>query len=459
MKISLRAKLTFTYLFISLFCIFFILFVIHSTIHQQFRKYVTVNQEKTFIELADLVTKSFGEDGKAPELAVVRQIGETALKSGIVLQIDTYDNTLDWCMHCESEERCSSMMDEIAANTKNQGGDMAQKSYDIIKSGKSYGKITLLYYGPFYYSSSDAKFLSLINRWFIAVAALTIMIAVCFGVFMAARLSKPIRAVAKKTEEMERGKFDEPLQLNSSSSEVDELIKGVNHLSYTLKNQKNMRKRLANDYAHELRTPLAVLRTNIEAMIDGVWEADTERLTNCNEEILRLTRMLENIDRLAEAENDTLDLNKSKFSLLELINQAVKKFQITFTDKNQTVSVRGDRQDIFADRDKMEQLLINLLSNASKYTGENGKIEVNIQKSKRYVTLSVKDNGIGIEKEKLPFVFEHLYRADDSRNSNVEGSGIGLSIVKAIAEAHGGYVTAESEIGVGSIFTVFLPVK
>ncbi|MDP4182102.1 MAG: ATP-binding protein, partial [Bacillota bacterium] len=149
--------------------------------------------------------------------------------------------------------------------------------------------------------------------------------------------------------------------------------------------------------------------------------------------------------------------DKSQFNLAELIQRIYYNFEADFKNKNIEVIIKTHNEMLFADKDKISQVLVNLISNALKYTPEGGKVNISTQANEKTVEISVKDNGNGISPDDLPFIFERFYRADKSRNRLTGGSGIGLTIAKAIVEAHKGNITVKSEHGQGTEFIVSLP--
>jgi two-component system sensor histidine kinase VicK len=153
--------------------------------------------------------------------------------------------------------------------------------------------------------------------------------------------------------------------------------------------------------------------------------------------------------------------NITKFSLEELVRECMQKLEISANEKNQTLECFkiGEVQDVKADRDRIEQVLINILSNAMKYTPTDGKISIYIGKMYSSVYVKVKDSGIGIPKEDLPRIFERFYRTDKARSREMGGTGLGLAIAKEIIEAHNGEISVTSEIGKGTEFTIKLPVS
>jgi two-component system, OmpR family, sensor histidine kinase BaeS len=218
-----------------------------------------------------------------------------------------------------------------------------------------------------------------------------------------------------------------------------------------------LRKRLTADVAHELRTPLATLQSHMEAMIDGIWEPDTERLESCHEEILRIGRMVGDLEKLARFESENLVLNREPFDMAELVKRIIINFESDFRNKRVKIDFHGTEQIVTLDKDKISQVVVNLVSNALKYTCEGGDVKVGIRDIGDMIRLTVQDTGIGISEEDLPCIFERFYRADKSRNRLGGGSGIGLAITKAIVEAHTGTIKVTSRLGEGTEFVLELP--
>jgi signal transduction histidine kinase len=199
------------------------------------------------------------------------------------------------------------------------------------------------------------------------------------------------------------------------------------------------------------------VQLHIDAMIDGVWDLSVDKLKICRDELDRMEKLVGDIASLSEAEQDDLKLNKTQTDVMELMQKAADSFAAEIGNKGLTISVQGKPVMIFADSDRISQVLWNLLSNAVKYTEAGGHIKMEVSQTRESAAVQVSDDGIGIAYEDQPMIFERLYRTDRSRSRNTGGAGIGLAIVKSIVEAHGGRVTVESEIGKGSCFTIVLP--
>ncbi|MPM86052.1 Sensor histidine kinase ResE [bioreactor metagenome] len=211
------------------------------------------------------------------------------------------------------------------------------------------------------------------------------------------------------------------------------------------------------DVAHELRTPLTTLGSHLEAMIEKVWEPTTERLKSCHEEILRLGKIVMDLESLERVESNNLKLNKAPIDLMELTNSVCVTFEGELSNKNLELEINGTASIVSIDKDRFSGVISNLLSNAVKYTPDGGQIRVLIQDSPDESIFVIEDNGVGIPEEELPFIFERFYRADKSRNRKTGGAGIGLAIVKSVVTAHGGSITANNCTQGGCVIEIRLP--
>lgn len=461
MKISLKLKLTISYIVLSLFLVISLLAASNYFLQKRFEQYIIDTQEKKNKDIVNLVSDEFGKNGEIPDLKALENIGNTALSQGLILMVDDTKGNQFFCMSNIDSQVCSNMIESMrnhmASVYPNFRGEYTQKEYSVIKKGTKVGIVTLGYYGPFYYNDEDLQFLDVLNKIFISISGVFLIFAVVFGYVMANRISSPIRQVIDKTRQIESGNYADRLTLTSDTNEINHLIRSVNSLAETLQRQQLLKKRMVRDYAHEVRTPLAALQSNLEAMIDGIWEPTEDRLESCRVEILRLTRMISDMDKLVKIEDDSFLLHKTEFDLASVVKQASINYQPEMEAKHIKFDINVKQCKLYADKDKITQVIINLLSNALKYTDEGGHIKISAKQKENKAELLISDTGIGIAKEDLQNIFEYLYRTDKSRDRGTGGSGIGLSIVKAIVDAHGGSIEINSELSKGSEFKIILP--
>ena len=239
--------------------------------------------------------------------------------------------------------------------------------------------------------------------------------------------------------------------------ELSELGNAVNHMAESLDNQEMLRRRLTSDVAHELRTPVANVSSNIEAIIEGVLEPTNERLSSCYNELERITGIITELEKLRQIEGENMILHIGHVDIYELAKEVKLIFENEMSKKNIRCDIIGEHIDVCVDKDKMSQVLNNLISNAVKYTDNYGNIQITVIQENENVVITVKDNGCGIDDNDIQYIFERFYRTDKSRNRSTGGAGIGLTITRAIVQLHGGTIHVESKKGVGSLFKVTIP--
>ncbi|HNR03278.1 MAG TPA: ATP-binding protein [Bacillota bacterium] len=223
-----------------------------------------------------------------------------------------------------------------------------------------------------------------------------------------------------------------------------------------------MRKEFVANVSHELRTPLTTIRSYTETLLDGALdnkEYTLNFLKVINSESERMTRLVKDLLQLSKLDYDKMEWNMKSLSILNILRDCVVKMEMAAKQKNQSLSFEaiGELCEINGDKDRIEQVIINIISNAIKYTPENGSIKVTAKRLKDSVEIRIADSGIGIPKEDLPRLFERFYRVDKARSRSMGGTGLGLSIAKNIVEAHKGSIRIESEYGKGSEVIINFP--
>lgn len=291
----------------------------------------------------------------------------------------------------------------------------------------------------------------------IGISLLMIIVVIAVSVFLSQKISKPIIVVSKMTDFIKMGGYDQKLEYESSIVEIDNLINSINELSRELYKMENMRKNLTSDISHELRTPLTSIQTHLEAMIDGIWEPSKERLNSVNEEVIRLSHLVNQLKNLAKFDSYEDKLNLKNENLTQLIKNIIYNNESYALDKN--IRIKYELEDVNAniDKEKISQVIINLISNAIRYTNLNGEILIKLYKKSDFIKIIVKDNGIGIPEESLDYIFERFYRVDKSRCRNTGGTGVGLTICKSIVDLHKGKIEVKSKLNERSEFIITLP--
>jgi len=305
---------------------------------------------------------------------------------------------------------------------------------------------------------AQADFLANLGRslWLagLAGAALAIFLGYLFTRQIVAPLGKVTAAAGKVAE----GDLEQRLNIGGSG-ELSKLGESFNRMAATLNRDRQLRQNLVADVAHELRTPLAILQGNIEAMQDGVLPASPENLASIHQETLHLARLVDDLRTLSLADSGQLKFDAVDTDMRSLVSRVVDGFRSQATAKNITLEFEAKEilPAVSIDSGRIAQVLSNLLNNALNFTPAGGKITVRLGFGSDGVTASVIDTGIGIPAPDLPFVFDRFYRVDPSRTRTTGGSGLGLAIVKQLVEAQGGKVRVESTEGKGSIFSFTIP--
>jgi signal transduction histidine kinase len=254
---------------------------------------------------------------------------------------------------------------------------------------------------------------------------------------------------------MARGQLEQRVEVRSSD-EIGELAGAFNQMSAELTRSNQARRQMTADIAHDLRTPLTVIAGYVEALRDQVLAPTTERFTTIYSEVLHLQRLVEDLRTLSLADAGELKLFLQPVAPRELLERVAAAYAQQAEERRIELKVEAESSlpEVNLDPERMEQALGNLVSNALRYTPEGGEISLVAEQVAGYLTVSVQDNGSGIPPEILPQVFERSYRGDPARSGNE--SGLGLAIVKSIVELHGGSITAASQLGAGSCFSLTL---
>ena len=459
-KMSLRVKLSMAFMLFALVLFMLISGFANFIMERQFEAYTVSKLEKSIQDTVGLIASRF-DSAENWNASAIEDIGVNALSGGLMLRVTSADGTEIWDAWEHNNGFCSEMLEHMAMNMESYDssfqGAYQEEAYPIEIDGQMAGSVDVGYYGPYFYSDTDIQFLKGLNEFLLIAAGVSLLVCLLLGAFMAKRLTQPIASVIDTAGRIAKGDLGSRITTESTTREIAELTRSVNSMAQELSDQELLRKRLTADVAHELRTPLATLQSHMEAMIDGVWEPEPKRLVSCHEEILRLSKLVGELQTLSRYDCENLELHKEQFELSELLKRILLNFENEFQTKKIAIAYTESEIWVEADRDKISQVLVNLISNALKYTPQGGNVRIEANETPDEVTISVSDTGIGIAESDLPYIFERFYRTDKSRSRETGGSGIGLTIANSIIQAHGGKIFVKSETNRGSTFTVLLP--
>jgi heavy metal sensor kinase len=306
---------------------------------------------------------------------------------------------------------------------------------------------------------------TMLNHLFLQLAVglpLAVGIITIGGYFLLQRALRPVERIRHAAEQITQLNLSERLPVAKSGDELERLSVSLNRMIARLDDAFQNSKRFVADASHDLRTPLTILRGELESMVDDP-HLDAElrgRLASLLEEVIHLSKIVDQLFTLSKLDSGEPRKDWTRFDLAELARTTADQMSLLAEDKRISLSCEaGQPAYVQGDRSRIKQVIVNLLDNAIKYTPAMGRVRVNVHGVNGHAMLEVEDNGIGISSEALPHVFERFYRVDKARSVDAESSGLGLSIVKAICTAHGAEVEASSVPKAGSRFVVKLPLQ
>ena len=315
-------------------------------------------------------------------------------------------------------------------------------------------------------SSAGADFASLhilferIGRFLLWGCLVAVGIAVAITFVLSRRILAPVKALTLAAKRLGQGDLSQRVQ-SKDKGELGELAQAFNSMAGDLERVEQLRQNMVADVAHELRTPLSNVKGYLEAVRDGVIKPDAATIYSLDEEATLLSRLVDDLQELSLAEAGELKLDCQAEDIVKLIKQTVAAKQTQAATKE--ISLSLDLSDklppINIDSRRVGQVLRNLLENAVSHTAKGGTITVTATQQGDWVKVSVIDTGEGIPAEELRNIFERFYRVDKSRARATGGSGLGLTIVKRLVEAHGGTIEVQSELGKGSRFSFTIPIS
>jgi signal transduction histidine kinase len=289
--------------------------------------------------------------------------------------------------------------------------------------------------------------------------ALSTIIAVLVSITVARVIAQPIGRLITASRRIAGGNFQH-IDVPAATDEIQALAVQFNHMASALKDAEQRRAALIGDVAHELRTPLASIGGYAEGLIDGVVVPNEKTYAIIRDEAGRMQRLVDDLQALSRAEAGTLTLYPAEVDLRDLVARAVTLLDGKTSEAQVRVSVTHQHahEPLIADADRIVQVVLNLLTNALRASAQNSNIQVTTGHDTQSVWCTVSDTGIGIDAQHLPHIFERFYRVDPSRARSTGGTGVGLTIARAICEAHGGTLTVHSDgLGKGATFTMTLP--
>jgi len=297
------------------------------------------------------------------------------------------------------------------------------------------------------------------NLWWIA--ALMIVLSAALAMPFAILLLKPLRPIVETIHQLAKGNLNARVNINSQD-EIGKVAEDVNNMAQSLSENEQHRKTWLANISHELRTPVAIMRGEFEAMLDGVRDINRENVQSAHQEILQLQRLVDDLYQLTSSDIGALSYHQAPLELVGVIEDMVERLEHTVNKAGLTITlntqaIEDDEVWIQGDEQRIAQLIHNLITNSVKYTRAPGHIAVALNQDAKNTYIIIQDSAPGVNDKDLLHLFDHLYRTEQSRNRKTGGSGLGLAICKSIVDNHNGHIEAQHSPAGGITMTIRFP--
>lgn len=457
--ISLNSQILIAFSIIVILITLIISIFINSSFKNVFSKYVDDNNKAEVDHLVFDLQNVYNDNKWNVEN--IKLLGEDAIRKGIALEVYDTDGKLIWSVFEDEKLLSNQTLNTIKKNMKsinqNWNGKLKEYKFDIYENEKLVGYERIIHYDSIYYMEDDIEFLNIMNKFMLFISLVSIISVIIISAIISKSISNPIKNVSQIAKVIGGGNYKNKLNYKSNIKEVNELTKSIDMLADELNKQELLRKQLTTDIAHELRTPVTNIQGHLDAIIDGIWEPTSQRLISIREEVQRLGSLIGSLKNLSTFDSEISKLNKTKTNLSDFIKNITYTYELKALEKNIKIQYYLEEAFGYVDKEKFSQVIVNILVNAIKYTNHGGNICIKVYNCSDSINISIKDNGIGIPKKELNYIFERFYRVDKSRSKDTGGIGVGLSIAKAIVTEHGGYILVYSELEKGTEFIIKIP--
>lgn len=431
----------------------------------QFMAYTRQNMQDVANSTAATLSEAYEEGGVLDKDVASAAAIASSISSDIVVQVLDVDGTILYDDTWARPSAASGSAGHTEVNGVSAGAPAASEA--LVSSpitdadGTVVGTVRLWASGSeALLTKSDASFRSNSYGAIATAAGIATVLACVIGYFVSRTVAKPIQRITSTAKQLRNGDLTARTSV-SGTDEVGQLGETFDDMASTIERDLKLEHRLTGDVAHELRTPLMAMQATVEAMQDGVLPADDEHFEVVASEVRRLSRLIDAMLKLSRLENGSTEFKAERTDVVYLVKSLVSSqhqlfhergLHLRFVDETAHGELYAD-----VDPDLLREAIVNLMSNALRYTNEDGWIKVSLRQDKADFLVSVQDTGIGIAKEDIPQTFSRFWRSDVSRERVSGGLGVGLSITKEIVDRHNGTILVESELGKGTTFTIRIP--
>lgn len=431
---------------------------VNLVFNQEFSKYLSQTVESVLTDLPARLSTLYQNKGGWDRSALSELSKSLPLGTEVTL-LDSQERTVAVLSNSDTDMMSQHNTMMAMMGMGRSFAEWKSKTIEIVTPQGIVGTARIVYpAAPRVLNPQDLSFQSAVLRSLVLAGVLALILGILLNYLITRHLVRPLKRLTEAAHRIGQGRFDERVVI-SAKDEVGTLAQAFNSMADRLTHQEKLRKQFTADIAHELRTPLTSIRSYIEAFQDGVLPPNEQNLSVLNEEIDRLVGLATDLKDLNISEMGALQLHLSLINLKDLLKKVAHNLSPLIKEKDLDLvwNLPPAPVELEGDERLLTRLFYNILHNAYKYNSEHGGITIILDQAPESIEVRIKDNGPGIAREDLPFIFERFYRADKSRSRASGGSGIGLALVSQIARLHQGSVEASSTPDVGSVFTVTLP--
>ena len=440
-------------------------FYLNYSIKRNFNNYIIQEKEEQVNELLNMVEDHLSQNESWTGVnELVKNFGTMSKIEFLVL--DNQGNVIGSTLNLQDRHGMGRMRNGMHGMMRmrmrpNRIKDFIDNNFnkvDISPNGKKMG--TFLWKIPQtqqLLTKQGQIFTRKINKALVFSAGLMALLTIIISFFFSRYLTKPLLKMNQFAHKVSDGNFNQSLSIRGKD-ELTELGDSLNNMTDKLSHLEKIRKKSTSDLAHELRTPLSTLKSYIEGIEDGILELNKQTVNEMKEELNRLVKLINRLGELNAAEQKLIHMKKEEINVNNILKNIVQRFENRANKNNITLEYKAEKKNItiLGDKESLKTIFINLISNGFKYTPAGGEVSCWIKTKNNQAVIKIKDSGIGISSEDLPYIFERFYRADKSR-SQTDGTGIGLAIVRELVIALDGNIDVKSKPNKGTIFTVKIP--
>ena len=457
---TFRARLTVFYAMTAAMTALILSVVLAITWEGEFQAYTRTNMQRLADTTAGVLATQYEQQNGWTSRVLTYATSASAASNDMGVQVFNENDELIYDDTWAISHR-TNYMRPVPITNVDLNNDTVVTADVITSRGEKVGTVRCWAFGTdALLTKNDAAFRNSSYKAIFGAASVAVVLACVIGYFSSRQLTKPINAIASTAAQIRSGDLTARTNLHGDD-EIGRLGETFDSMANTLEQDIKIEHRLTSDVAHELRTPLMAMLVTVEAMQDGVLPADYDHLETVASETRRLSRLVDAMLHLSRIENGKTALKTERTDMVQLVRSLVDSQKQLFVEKGLNLDYVNEtgREELYAvvDPDLIREAVVNLMSNAMRYTPEGGWVQVAIAYKRPEVIISVRDTGIGIAKEDISRIFARFWRSDASRERVSGGLGVGLSITKEIVDQHNGTITVESEEGKGTTFSIHLP--